>query len=317
MSRNRLFRVSHVLGIPCAASALIACGTPPPSDELVAARQTYQEAANGVAAELVPDQLLTAKQALDQAEAAHEEDALSNQERSLAYVAQRKAQLAMALAGQAAAKRDVIAANMEYEKLQDELRKSAKDELTENQRKLEQIRKELAAQDDKLSAQSQQLKERESELQKRQAALEAERAARIAAEQKYQAAMKSLEEIARVKEEQRGMVITLSGEVLFVTGKADLLPIARDKLAKVAEVLQQQDPSKTIVVEGHTDSIGTEAANMKLSQKRADVVREFLVSKGVEASRIKAEGRGEGTPVADNKTPEGRANNRRVEIVIK
>jgi outer membrane protein OmpA-like peptidoglycan-associated protein len=289
MPTNRLLRVARVLGVPVAASALIACGTPPPSDELVAARQTYQEAANSNAAELVPDQLLSAKQALDQAESAHEEDALSTQERSLAYVAQRKAQLAMAMAGQAAAKRDMAASDREYEQLQDDLRKNATAALAK-------ARSDLAVQGDTLAQ---------------------ERAARIAAEQKYLAAMKSLEEIARVKEEQRGMVITLSGEVLFVTGKADLLPIAREKLAKVAEVLQQQDPSKKIVVEGHTDSRGSEQMNLALSQRRADVVRSFLVSQGVEASRISAVGKGESTPVADNSTPDGRANNRRVEIVVK
>ena len=289
MPTNRLLRLSRVLGIPVAVSALIACETPPPSDELVAARQTYQEAANSNAAELVPDQLLSAKQALDQAETAHEEDALSSQERSLAYVAQRKAQLAMALAGQAAAKRDMAAANREYEQLQDELRKKATDDLAK-------ARSDLALQGDTLAQ---------------------ERAARIAAEKKYMAAMKSLEEIARVKEEQRGMVITLSGEVLFVTGKADLLPIAREKLTKVAEVLQQQDPSKRIVVEGHTDSRGSEQMNLALSQRRADVVRSFLVSQGVEASRITAVGKGESSPVASNTTADGRANNRRVEIVVK
>jgi len=255
----------------------------------VAARQTYQEAANSNAAELVPDQLLSAKQALDQAEAAHEDDALSTEERSLAYVAQRKSQLAMAMAGQAAAKRDMTAANREYEQLQDELRKHATSELAK-------ARSDLALQGDTLAQ---------------------ERAARIAAEQKYAAAMKSLEEIARVKEEQRGMVITLSGEVLFVTGKADLLPIAREKLDKVAEVLQQQDPSKKIVVEGHTDSSGTEQMNLMLSQKRADAVRTYLVSQGVESARISAVGKGESSPVADNSTADGRANNRRVEIVVK
>ncbi|MBN1608335.1 MAG: DUF4398 and OmpA-like domain-containing protein [Polyangiaceae bacterium] len=288
MPTNRLLRVSRVIGIPVAAAAMIACGTPPPSDELVAAQQTYQEAANSNAAELVPDQLLSAKQALDQAEAAHEDDPLSNEERGLAYVAQRRAQLAMAMAGQAAAKRDMVTANREYEQLQDELRKKATADLAK-------ARSDLALQGDTLAQ---------------------ERAARIAAEHKYAAAMKSLEEIARVKEEQRGMVITLSGEVLFVTGKADLLPIAREKLAKVAEVLQQQDPSKKIVVEGHTDSRGTEQMNLVLSQKRADVVRSFLVSQGVESQRISAVGKGESHPVADNSTADGRANNRRVEIIV-
>src|SRR5690606_11347460 len=136
------------------------------------------------------------------------------------------------------------------------------------------------------------------------------------AEKRLAAAMKSLEEIARVKEEQRGLVITLDGAVLFTTGKSTLLPIAETKLAKVAEVLQEQDDSKKIVVEGHTDSVGTEQNNLKLSQARADTVRTFLVSRGIKPERISAVGKGESQPIADNKTPEGRANNRRVEIVV-
>jgi outer membrane protein OmpA-like peptidoglycan-associated protein len=285
-----------LVSVLSAVLALLGCGVTPPSDELVAARQTYQQAASGNAAELVPDQLLTAKQALDQAETAHREDPQSFDERSLAYVAQRKAQLAMALASQAAAKKDIEKADAEYKRLQDELRKKALSSAQENQRQLEKVRKQLEAQGKKLNWTAKELAE---------------------AQKKYLAAMKSLEEIAKIKEEQRGMVITLSGGVLFVTGKADLLPIARESLEKVAEVLQQQDPNKKIVVEGHTDSVGTEANNLTLSQRRADAVRAFLVSRGVEANRISAVGKGEGFPVADNKSPEGRANNRRVEIVVK
>ena len=296
MLSTRVIRLTRALGVTFAAWTLLACGTPPPSDELVAARQTYQQAASSNAAELVPDQLLGAKQALDQAEAAHTGDPESFEERSLAYIAQRKAQLAMALAGQAAAKRDAAKADAEYKHLQDELRKKAMSYAERNERELEKIRRQLAEQGSKLSA---------------------EKKARLEAEKKYLAAMKSLEEIAKIKEEQRGLVITLSGAVLFTTGKADLLPIAREKLSKVAEVLHQQDPNKTIVVEGHTDSVGTQAANMRLSERRANTVREFLVSKGVDAKRIRAEGKGESFPIATNKTPEGRANNRRVEIIIK
>lgn len=315
--RTRVTCVTKLVGAAALASALLGCGATPPSDELVAARQTYQQAAAGDAAELVPDQLLTAKQALDQAEAAHQDDPQSFQERSLAYIAQRKAQLTMALAGQAAAKRDSEKADADYKELQDRLRKEKTAALEENQRQLEKVRADLSAQDDKLSAASKALQQREAELKARQALLEQERAARLEAEKKYQAALKSLEEIGKVKEDQRGLVITLSGSVLFTTGKTDLLPIAREKLEKVAEVLQQQDPNKKIVVEGHTDSIGTEAANMNLSQRRADAVREFLVSRGVEPDRISGVGKGESQPVADNKSPEGRANNRRVEIVVK
>ena len=296
MPRTRVTRVTVLVSVLGAVSALFGCGVTPPSDELVAARQTYQEAAASKAAELVPDQLLTAKQALDQAETAHQEDPQSFEERSLAYVAQRKAQLAMALAGVAAAKQEIEKADADYKRLQDELRKKALSAAEENQRKLENVRKQLEAQGKKLNWTAKELKE---------------------AQKKYLAAMKSLEEVAKVKEESRGMVITLSGAVLFTTGKTDLLPIAQEKLEKVAEVLQQQDPNKKIVVEGHTDSVGSDSANLALSQRRADAVRAFLVSKGVESDRISAVGKGEAFPVADNKTPDGRANNRRVEIVVK
>jgi outer membrane protein OmpA-like peptidoglycan-associated protein len=128
--------------------------------------------------------------------------------------------------------------------------------------------------------------------------------------------MASLAEIARVKEESRGMVITLDGSVLFVTGKSDLLPIAREKLDQVAKVLQDADPGQTFVVEGHTDAQGSDQANLALSQARAESVRTYLVSRGVAAERIRALGRGEAQPVASNDSPEGRANNRRVEIVV-
>jgi outer membrane protein OmpA-like peptidoglycan-associated protein len=78
----------------------------------------------------------------------------------------------------------------------------------------------------------------------------------------------------------------------------------------------QQDKSKHIVVEGHTDSKGGEAANRALSQSRADSVRVFLIQQGVPADRITAVGKGEDEPIASNKTAEGRANNRRVEIIV-
>ena len=298
-------------------AGLAGCGASNPTPELVDARRSYDEARTGKAAQLVPDQVLSAKQALDKAEAAHEDDSGSFQEKSLAYVAQRKAQLAIALGGQAEAQRQIAAADQTYKDTQDKLRKAAEGRAADNARRLEQVRKALAEQGDKLSAQSQALKKQEADLMAQQKTIETERSARLEAERKLAAAMKSLEEIARVKEESRGLVITLDGSVLFASGKTALLPIAEDKLSRVAEVLQQQDPSKKIVVEGHTDSVGTDADNQRLSQARADSVRAFLISKGVESDRISAVGRGEGVPIADNKTPEGRANNRRVEIIVK
>jgi outer membrane protein OmpA-like peptidoglycan-associated protein len=313
------------------ALALLACGAATPTKELRDARAAYQEASQGKAAELAPDKLLTAKQALDRAESAFQEDPGSYQEKSLAYVAQRMAQLASAQAGQIDAQKAAEKAEEDYKEAQDQLRKAAQDDaartaaaLRENQERLEKVRRDLADQDNKLGeaasklkAQEEELARKKAELEARQKELDAEKAARAEAEKKLAAAMKSLEEIAKVKEEQRGLVITLDGAVLFASGKTTLLPIAQDKLGKVAEVLQQQSDDKKIVVEGHTDSVGSDAANLKLSQERADAVRTYLVSRGVKADRITAVGKGETVPIADNKSAEGRANNRRVEIVVK
>ena len=127
--------------------------------------------------------------------------------------------------------------------------------------------------------------------------------------------MAALAKLAEVKTEDRGVVITLSGSVLFRSGEATLLPEAQKKLDQVAEALLAT-PDRTLVVEGHTDSQGSDASNMDLSQRRADAVRAYLVQRGYASTQVVAQGLGEGRPIADNTSPEGRSNNRRVEIVI-
>jgi outer membrane protein OmpA-like peptidoglycan-associated protein len=125
-----------------------------------------------------------------------------------------------------------------------------------------------------------------------------------------------LAKFASVKQEPRGMVITLSGGVLFASGKSDLLGEAQVKLNSVAEALTQQDPESKMVVEGHTDSQGKAAYNQDLSQRRAQTVRDYLVGRGIASDRITAQGFGPTRSIADNSSAEGRANNRRVEIVV-
>ena len=112
------------------------------------------------------------------------------------------------------------------------------------------------------------------------------------------------------------MVITLSGSVLFASGKWDLLPAAQVRLNDVANALTREDPESKMIVQGHTDSQGTAAANQELSQRRAQAVRDYLVTCGIASDRISAQGFGPSQSIADNKSPEGRANNRRVEIVV-
>ncbi|HSW59906.1 MAG TPA: OmpA family protein, partial [bacterium] len=145
--------------------------------------------------------------------------------------------------------------------------------------------------------------------------LATEKEARIAAEKRAIDAQNALAKLAAVKNEPRGMVITLSGGVLFASNQTVLLPSAKAKLNEIADVLLTTS-ERHITIEGHTDSQGSDSFNMDLSQRRADAVRSYLVEKGYEGDLVVAKGLGETTPVGNNNSPEGRANNRRVEIII-
>ncbi len=302
---------------------LSACGAATPSQELMDARHAYDEARQSNAATLVPDQLLNARQALELAERAHDDDAQSFNEKSLAYIANRKAALAMAKAEMVASQREVLALDEAYKELQDKLRTSAQKRaadtdltLREKQEALKRANQELAEKGTELNKRQAEIEAKSKQLALTASDLEKEKAARLDAEKRAAEALAKLKEIAKIKEEKRGLVITLEGAVLFTTGKTSLLPFAQNKLGQVAAVLKQQEDNKRIVVEGHTDSVGSDQNNLKLSQGRADSVREYLVTQGIDPKKITALGKGESTPVAENTTAEGRANNRRVEIVI-
>lgn len=157
-----------------------------------------------------------------------------------------------------------------------------------------------------------ELEQQRTELAVREQALQQEQQARADAEARARAA---LEQVATVREEARGLVVTLNGSVLFAFDDASLLPDAQRRLDVVADVLKQA-PDQTFTVEGHTDNIGEDYYNISLSQRRAQAVRDYLASRGVDPSQIRSHGYGEVRPIADNGSPEGRANNRRVEIVL-
>ena len=145
--------------------------------------------------------------------------------------------------------------------------------------------------------------------------LSIEQQARIDAEKIAADALADLTKLAAIKEEERGLVITLSGSVLFASNQSALLPAALNRLNKVADALLLTK-GRNLTVEGFTDSQGSYNYNMVLSQKRADVVRSYLISRGYPSNLIQANGIGEDRPISDNTSAEGRANNRRVEIVI-
>ena len=118
----------------------------------------------------------------------------------------------------------------------------------------------------------------------------------------------------KAKETERGLVLTL-GDVLFESNAADLRADALQKLYVLVTYLKEH-PDRNVLIEGHTDSIGTETYNLELSQRRATAVRTFLVRNGIDPERLAARGYGQAQPVASNVTAAGRQENRRVEIVI-
>ena len=112
----------------------------------------------------------------------------------------------------------------------------------------------------------------------------------------------------------RGIVLTL-GDVLFATGRADLKPEATNNLLALITFLNSY-PNRTAAIEGYTDSVGSNDANLLLSERRAESVRSYLTGKGIGAARLAASGKGEMQPVADNESVTGRERNRRVEVII-
>ena len=265
-----------------------ACGSAMPTQELLEARKVYQRVSESEVKRLNPRDLHLAREALEAAEQAHRDGPGSAREADLAYIAQRKAQLAMVRAGGAMAEREKLKASSEY---------TATLEGRVQQATAERDSAKVA-------------------LQKTSQELSAEREARLSAENQLRAALQSLKELASIKEESRGLVITLSGSVLFKTGSAELLTVAQQKLNQVAQALAEYGSEQPIIIEGHTDSRGSDRYNLDLSQRRADSVRTYLLSRGLEADQVRAVGKGESTPIANNRSAEGRANNRRVEIVV-
>lgn len=121
-------------------------------------------------------------------------------------------------------------------------------------------------------------------------------------------------QIERLKDDT--LKLTVDSEVSFDFGKADIKPAFKPSLDKLAEVIRKYDRTVVHIV-GHTDNIGSDAYNQRLSEERARAVADYLISRGVPASRLRTEGRGEREPRASNATEAGRQLNRRVEIFVK
>ncbi|MCP3063069.1 OmpA family protein [Myxococcus sp. K38C18041901] len=317
------------------ASALLVAGSASAAapKELVEARAAYQQLAASPQGRERPRDVAEARDALRAAEREYQRDEKSQRTRVLSYVALRKAETAGAwgmadIAARQQAQAEVALSQahalQEQQRMAQARQQEGEMRLSEEASRRQQVEQEaqqLRAQNEELQRQAQALQgaQQTKSQADQQAAqqLEAERQARVDAERQAAEAISKLDQAnkdLKVREEARGTVLTLSGSVLFASGASDLLPVARDRLADVAQVLKEGD--RPLLIEGHTDSQGSDALNERLSYQRAERVKEFLINQGVPANRIEARGMGEYRPVASNSTAEGRANNRRVEIIL-
>ena len=151
----------------------------------------------------------------------------------------------------------------------------------------------------------------------RAAAAEADRLRQQAEKDKADLRARLLQQLNSVLETHdtaRGLIANM-GDVLFQTGKYELKPEARERLARVSGILLAYSSLK-VAIEGHTDSVGTDDYNQRLSEQRAEAVRDYLVSQGVAAQAVTARGLGKTQPIASNDTSDGRQRNRRVELVL-
>jgi len=285
--RNLVMRPFNII-IPLGLMGVVACGGDQlPPKTLVDARAEYARAKQSPTIELDPSGVHDADLALQKAERAWEDDPDEPVTADMAIIAQRKAQIAQADAAALRSEQEAAQAKTELDNL-------------------------MATQ---LKATRGQLDKTKMELQQQQAEAEDQKRKLADLETKLRDARDTIAKIAAVKDDDRGMVITLSGEVLFKTGKWDLKPGAMAKLDQIAEALRGKE--QPITVYGYTDNVGSRENNMSLSQQRANSVRDYLTGRGIPSDLLKAEGKGPDDPVSDNGSVEGRAANRRVEIVVK
>jgi outer membrane protein OmpA-like peptidoglycan-associated protein len=269
---------------------------------LIEARNAYTASNAGLAGKLAPTELYDAWTVLSKANKEFDEHGDTTMCQDYTYIAQRKLQLADVKARTEQDRQKIAEAVKAGVVVRDTQVKNTKAALTSTREQLKEERRDSNA--------------KTAEIEKTADQLAAEKQARESAEAKLAGAMKDLATIAAIKEESRGLVITLSGSILFASNKFALLNTAMTKLDQVAEALKAQDSDRRMVVEGHTDSQGSDRINQPLSQNRAGAVRDYLVSRGVDSDKITAVGMGSSHPLLDNKNPENRANNRRVEIII-
>lgn len=279
---------------------------------------------------LAPGALTEARLAVRRAEVAAESAAGRE---SLVYVAERRIELARARAELEFEQRREIELERAHDKMlvQSSLREAERArEAAERARRENFAQAEEAARlrEEAQAARSEAAREAEERRRAQEAAADARRLADAQAEEARLARRKAdladaqAESLRRqlqntqAQSTDRGLSVTLGNDVLFEVNQARLKDGAKDGIGRVIQLVNREYPERQVSVEGHTDSRGSADFNLKLSQERAENVKALLVDSGVAARRVSAVGLGEEFPVADNETEAGRAQNRRVEIIL-
>ncbi len=296
MNRNNRFVCSFAL-VVLTSVLLASCGPPMKNADLEKAQASFAAAKmDPVVVKNAPLELQTAETSLQTAERLWKADAKPEEISHQAYLSLQRTAIAKEIANQKVAEESVEAASSARAKVLLEARTYEADEANKS---IELARRKAQEQATLLA-----VKTVEGQQSAEAAAAAEARAKQLEAEVAQLQAIKS----------ERGLVITL-GDVLFDTGQAELKGSAMGTISKIANFMRTY-PTRTLLVEGFTDSRGSETYNLDLSQRRANAVRSTLTAGGVEASRIAVRGYGESYPVASNETPVGRQLNRRVEVII-
>ena len=258
---------------------------------LMAVKQKAEDEAQAAAA---------AREAKARADAEAEAKRRADAEAAKAQAEQARAQAEQAKAEAERMKLEAQAAAQEAARQKDEAEKAKAEAIAQQQ--------VLAAETDKAraaAAQSDNLRQQADNLRQQAEKEKQELRARL---------LQQLNSILATRDSARGLVANMS-DVLFLSGSYELLPGARERLAKVSGIVLAY-PSLHLSVEGHTDSVGSDDYNQQLSEHRAQSVRDYFVQQGIQSSAIEARGLGKTAPIASNDTPEGRQQNRRVELVL-
>ena len=335
MTNNRILPLTLIV-----AAALAGCSSLPASNSLLdEARHDYANAqANPTVTSLAAGELKQAGTSLDRANSALGRDEDKPVVDHLAYVAKQEVAIARHTADQrsaelavtrAAAERDAVrleARTREAEAAQRDARYSqAQSEASQRDARHSQAQSEASQRNAEQSRRESEASQRSAEASQRQANAErqaanvAEQDARNARQEAMDAQSRTLLLQSRLtameaKKTERGMVVTL-GDVLFDTNDAKLKAGGVRSVQKLADFFKEY-PQRTVMIEGFTDSTGSDSLNQRLSDQRADSVRTALLGMGMNSDRITSRGYGEAYPVAGNDTVAGRQLNRRVELVV-